>query len=449
MLSRMVRSRLHVRRRVNDPTADSSRGATATVAPPSQRHARVLDLQRSAGNRAVRRLIQRKDAKPESKTLYMGLNPKAGIEAKKLRGVIRDDVVLAMNDPALEKSLDNEAGIARWLVDNLPGVVIMPRTFLAAYDFLRNVDPSARDSLAQVVKVFYQAEVGKFRLERIVLSGHSNGVALWGDEEGSHKGGMFLLDKDMERLTQAFPRATAQVQDIMFSACFSITSIDLVVKVFPNLETAWGYAEYSPAAGKGSEQHIAQWERETRGDKDLQRRDGRGTAALWSRAATAGGGRGYIRNDPADTPLESLIDDLSALWPKVLGMFEGDEELDTPWLSLPYRVVQLIITHPDTPADKKKKAEGFRDMILRMRYWDKITEKFATEHVAAIAAAYATAGINPPRFAGITRAGLKAHIEKLKEKVEKSADPDLKHFFDHLLMGLWNLRSDVIPETWI
>lgn len=449
MLSRMVRSRSRPRHRVTDPAAESSRGATATVAPPSQRHAHVLDLQRSAGNRAVGRLIQRKEPEPESKTLYMGLNPKAHLEAKKLRGVLRDDVVLAMNDPALEKSLDNDAGIARWLVDNLPGVIIMPATFLAAYDFLRNVDAAARDSLAQVVKVFYQAELGKIRLERIVLSGHSNGVALWGDDEGSHRGGKFLVDKDMERLTKAFPRAAAQVQDVMFSACFSVTSIDLVVKVFPNLETAWGYAEFSPSAGKGAEQHIAQWERETRGNQELQKRDGRGTAALWTRGATAGGGRGYIRNDPADTPVESLLDDFRVMWPDISAMYEGDDALDAAWLSLPYRTVQQIITHPDTPADKKVIAERLRDELLRMRYWDKVTAKFGAEYEAAIKAAYAGAGMAAPSFANITRARLKASMAKFKEHLDKTPDPDQQHFFDHYLTGLWELKPDVIPETWI
>src|SRR5690606_32511966 len=93
--------------RQDEGSGDSSAALHAAVQSPRQAQNTLL-LQRTLGNRATQRLIQRDDGTPTtappSKTLYMGMNAGSKIEAAKLKGILKDDVIAAMNDPALEKS---------------------------------------------------------------------------------------------------------------------------------------------------------------------------------------------------------------------------------------------------------------------------------------------------------------------------------------------------------
>src|SRR5690242_14677074 len=109
-----------------------------------------------------------------------------------------------MNDPKLEKTLETDAGIAKWMTDEMPLLIKNPLQVLAAFDTIQKTKPEARDQMAQVIKMFHAAELGQFTLERIVLSGHSNGVELWGDTGDNFNPGIFLLDKDLKNLTTSF-----------------------------------------------------------------------------------------------------------------------------------------------------------------------------------------------------------------------------------------------------
>ena len=63
--------------------------------------------------------------------------------------------------------------------------------------------------------MFNGAEKGEYKLERLVMSGHSNGVELWGDKEGKGNPGKFMVEKDFTNLVKAFPKAASQVEDVM------------------------------------------------------------------------------------------------------------------------------------------------------------------------------------------------------------------------------------------
>ena len=56
---------------------------------------------------------------------------------------------------------------------------------------------------------FNRAEKGEIVLERLVLSGHSNGVELWGDAEADaeSKPGTMVVERDLRALTTVFPDA--------------------------------------------------------------------------------------------------------------------------------------------------------------------------------------------------------------------------------------------------
>jgi hypothetical protein len=136
--------------------------------------------------------------------------------------------------------------------------------------------------------MFRRAELGRYTLERLVLSGHHAGGMMWGDRRGA---GELIPTRDLRNVAAAFPVAAAQVKDIMFSACNSTAYIELCAEIFPSLESVWVYEGTSPSVATGSARHITRWERETRGDglpeggeRVPTRRDGAGHVAVWTRA---------------------------------------------------------------------------------------------------------------------------------------------------------------------
>jgi hypothetical protein len=375
----------------------------------------------------------------------MGMNPGAGIEAKALKKVLKDDVILAMNDPKLEKSLENDAGIARWLITELPLTVAKPPQFVFAYETLRATDATARDQLAQAMKMFYAAETGAFRLERMVLSGHSNGVSLWGDAEKNFNPGSFVLDDMMTGLTNAFPKAAGQVEDVMFSACYTVSSIELVIKVFRNVRTVWGYAGLSPAAGAGAERHITKWEKETRG-AGSPAKEGVGTSALWTRDASSPKGR-YIRNDPAKADMKALRQSFYGLSLDVNEQKGGRKAINQGTLNTAYYYVQMMLAHPEATADERAILNEWRDVLLRLRHHDKICGHFATKYSEQIKKAYAAIGRTPPNFAKMSRPALKAEKEAFEAAAGSNADA--KAFYDSVFLPFWKLKPAIVPETWI
>ena len=432
-----VRTAVAVERRLSGQEGDR----------PATTESRFLGLQRTIGNHAVRQLLQRDepgpDKPPPSKTLYMGMNLPAKSEAKTLKGVLKDDVILAMNDPELEKSLQTDAGIANYLVTRMPTLLTNIFQFLYAYEAIRSTDPVARDQMAQVIKMFHAAESGEFRLERMVLSGHSNGVELWGDAEKNFNPGKFILDDALSQLTTTFPKAAAQVEDVMFSACYTVSSIDLVVRVFPEVKTVWGYAGLSPAAGQGSERHIAKWEKETRGGGTLEEREGLGKSALWTRES------GYVRNDPAKANMKELRSSFYGLSLDAKEQYKGEKPINQEMLNRAYYYVQMMLAHPDVTEDERGILNSWMEVLLRLRHHGKICGKFAEKYAEQIKNAYAAIKRAPPNFAGMSRPALKAEKEALEAVLASSPNPDMQAFFDNVYLPFWKLAPDFVDSTWI
>ena len=72
-----------------------------------------------------------------------------------------------------------------------------------------------------------------------------------------------MLFAELVVLKDLFPKAAAQVQHLLVSACSSGTQDnieDIFVKAFPNLRTLWGYYGACPLTGGP---HIAEWLKET------------------------------------------------------------------------------------------------------------------------------------------------------------------------------------------
>lgn len=138
---------------------------------------------------------------------------------------------------------------------------------------VRGAPFGGRDELAGLAAAFAVAEEGGDLPSRLVLSGHCTGTSIW---DGAQKLGE-LRFADVMALADLMPRAAAQIEDIMLSACSSgFDRDDDVMTVslrawrehFPNLKTVWGYGgerdAHSPTAGAAL-LHLDAWERATRG----------------------------------------------------------------------------------------------------------------------------------------------------------------------------------------
>jgi len=137
--------------------------------------------------------------------------------------------------------------------------------------------------MADLLRMFRNAELGKYRLERLVLSGHHAGGAMWGTSDTHHSPSELQPGRDIQNLAAAFPIAAVQVQDVMLSACNSTNEVDGLQKAFPNLQSIWVYRGYSPSVDQGSAGHIQHWERTTRGERKPHHSDEVGNSAVWTR----------------------------------------------------------------------------------------------------------------------------------------------------------------------
>jgi hypothetical protein len=135
-------------------------------------------------------------------------------------------------------------------------------------DALKSNDADGRDELAGIAEVWARAEHGQTIPSRLVLSGHCYGTDV---RDGAPKDGKLAFDS-IQKLATAMPRAAAQVEDVMISACNSGhddagTHLSSWKGAFPNLKTAWGYSaddSHSPTDAHAVS-HIAAWRAATAG----------------------------------------------------------------------------------------------------------------------------------------------------------------------------------------
>jgi len=446
--------RSHQTGRVARPSAVERRAATDA--------ARILELQRTAGNRAVSRalgdgstLIQRapddtaKGTAPKHVTGYVGLNPGSGKEARALKGGSKQDVIASLNDGEAEKRFADNPGILEFLVDDLDYSIGDVRGLMLAGAVLIQADPPLREQLADVMRWMRRAERGEIVIDRLVLSGHSNGVALWGDSDAGMKGtpGKMLIERDLGNLTRAFPKAAGQVQDIMFSACFSLNAVELVRHAFPNLRSVWSYGGWSPEIDKGSQEHIQAWSRATEGGKGPTKGAARGSTALWTRD------KGYLVGDPGVADAGKLFSECQTLWTtRAQPMLEGvGDDLTNDQLQPLYQKLQALRANPHADGMAKGFAEMYIGKVLRLRFWKtKIREQFGQVYGPKLQPMYDAIGIKPPDWSSLTRKQLAAHVDTVEKAVSrKNDDAMFSLFHDTLQNGLLGLDEDVVKDEWI
>jgi hypothetical protein len=134
-------------------------------------------------------------------------------------------------------------------------------------------------------------------------------------------------------------------------------------------------------------------------------------------------------------------------------MYDGSgSDLSSADLMPVYTAIQQMMAHPGTPADRKERAEHVMKLVLRLRFWPLLRERFGAEHSAKLQPAYDALGMTQPKWASLTRKALRAHIDAV-EKAQKEK-PEAKSYKDliekYLQKGILQLEDkDAINPDWI
>lgn len=159
---------------------------------------------------------------------------------------------------------------------------VPPERAAAVAKVLAEAEPGGRDELAGLASVLARGERGEAMPGRLVLSGHCAGSNLY---DGNDKPGATSLGEmnlgSVKALAQALPGGASHIHDLMLSACSTgyegdragggRTALSSWKEAFPDLKTAWGYGGptnwHSPSGGLAV-QHVADWEKASRGAVD-------------------------------------------------------------------------------------------------------------------------------------------------------------------------------------
>ncbi|QRK04901.1 hypothetical protein JQX13_32400 [Archangium violaceum] len=313
----------------------------------------------------------------------------------------------------------------------------------------------ARDELAQLAQVWARAEKGGVIPSRLVLSGHSAGFSLWGEnEEGSFKNGNIERDS-IARLVAAMPAAAARVEDLCIAACYNggEATMNEWRALFPNLKTMWAYNGSAPGSFTGATVHLARWEVATRGDVDalgpsLARGLRKGDAlAVWS------------RRDGYQASMGSMsISNQDARYAAGRATFErcfrGDEEVrDSQHGPLRdyYNTLQELLGQPDVPASDRPALERARDQTLRLLFYGKVAVRFQETYRSSIRRGFEALGLSAPDFSRLGRKEALALIQSFEAELSRHnpRPEEAQRLLPLLTEGLRDLQRSRIPENWI
>ena len=311
-------------------------------------------------------------------------------------------------------------------------------------DLMKATGGKAKDEMAGIVEVYLQAEQGIRRMDRLVLSGHSVGSQIWGDDNGNIKFDMF------EELARIFPNAASQVKHLMISACYAggERNMGRFHRCFPSVESIWAYAGSSPGTWTGAIPHMELWEGATkdRDGSDVERDLAKGTRKA-DKVATWNIEDGYQGTKPFSiTDLENDLQGEESMYQRYL---QGDEEV-TDSQSGPlrdyYNLVQRLIQHPEVDNARADQLEMRRDQCIRLLYYSLCATKFAEHYSSDLEEGYAEAGLPLPDFSTLSRREALAAIEALATAGGGSATG---RALDLLQRGLRDMTNEVIPTNWV
>lgn len=307
-----------------------------------------------------------------------------------------------------------------------------------------------RDECALMVQTFVEAERGDRTIERFVMSGHSVGDGVWGDNNGD-----FAMDT-LKSLCETFPRAAAQVEDFMIAGCYSSSEqqVERFRAMFPNLKTAWAYGDSAPGTWSGAMAHNLRWERATRGsDPSAVHRGLAEGTRKGENVATWNLDQGYMA-DGVRRPLTEARADLDGMRSTYDAFLSGEQTIENtqygPVRDV-YRVVQEMLGNTSLPASERPALEQMRDQSIRVIFYDHIVKKkFADAHGSTVSAGFQALGMTPPDLSTLSRKDALAQIAAFEAKLgSTSPRPAEAEAARPLLEGLRTLSREVIPNNWV
>ena len=387
-------------------------------------------------------------------TVFVGMNPDSrGVELRTLQSAAGASNVTGVtgarqNDTARAGGqtvdLNDEAGLDAF-VAQFDRLDAGRRDALRA--FLQGSEGSAKDEMAQLATILYEAEMGQRLIKRMVLSGHSGGSSIWGESAVSFD--------HLASLKNFFPMAMGQVEDLMLSACNTgfQGNIPQYLAIFPNLRAIWAYEGYSPSAATGSTRHIREWEKASRGNATHEAMDAgrqrvaRGSGkrdqnvAVWSREQGAESAS-YSSQAGSMTGFEMLKAEVDGLMYHYDDAYLVTGTIDPTALSDLYtRLQRLVGTYSAELGDQREYYALAMKHVLYLRHWDNITRHFMREHGAKVREAYQAAGLEVPAFAGMSRVDFLTHVNGY------SGDRGTEGF-RLVLDYLYTLDPEKIPDSW-
>jgi hypothetical protein len=397
--------------------------------------------------------------------VYFGMNPESragelGVLQSNAHGSVTGAIGEKKQDTAVVNgqrvSLNEDSGLDTYM-SQFSGLGAERQARLR--EFIKGISGGAKDELAQLARIMYEAETGKRLMKRVVMSGHSGGTTLYG-HNADYTENQSLNFTDLFPLTGIFPMATGQVEDLMLSACNTgwTDKLDTYKTLFPNLRSIWGYVGFSPAYGGGSERHITNWERSSRGTVDQKKMDaarekvaqGSGQndkhVALWTREYGVAGGK---EKETYQTDSELATSDFNVLRQtvdaRIVQHFDPayrDGNIDQQNLNELYTQLQALVgTHGTALGGDLAHYQGILKKTLFLRHWSNIERHFMDSFGDKVRSGYQAAHAEVPAFVGMTRSQALAKINAYPG--DKSGEG-----YKLLVQYLRDLDPAVIPDEW-
>jgi hypothetical protein len=294
-----------------------------------------------------------------------------------------------------------------------------------------------RDDLAHVAKVYSDTEAdGKDRMTRVVLSGHSGGLGVFGTP------GEVYFDA-LVGLAGVFPTAANQTKHLIVAGCRTGdegTILDYYVKAYPSLLTVWAWWDACPT-GSGAAAAIEKWAGLTEhGETKLPKQGG--GIATWS-------GGVYEGNPSAKAPVLTVLASIRADDARFQEYFDGtrfDRGPHGGWLESYYGRVFAAARRPDVTGADHDEMEQKRQRALLLRFWShSVAKNFWAQYGRIITKGYGTTTV--PDYANLSRKdALKAIADFPASSTAAASD---KSAAASLLDGLKTLDPKIIPDSMV
>lgn len=300
---------------------------------------------------------------------------------------------------------------------------------------LSNTEPDGRDELARIALYMGRAESGKGTMpSRLVLSGHSAGGAMWGDNAGH-----FSLDSIRE-LGEMFPTAAKNVEDIHFAGCFTYRPLQeergAWRQSFPSLKTMWGYDHFSAHAPVGD---LAAWQAATLGRGQISEATVRAHpgAIAWSE------GVGFVDDGVDLAKLQRAKVEADARFDDYVS---GKTQVSDPHEA---RIHDDYATYQRLAARGDKTAAQRADQLLRIRFYEKsVRGEFAKRYGNEVGEAFRSLGLPAPDFSKLSRSEALAAIEQFRNAAGAPPRSDVAEAWT-TLDRFRSLNPSFVKTDWI